>query len=193
MNEKQIILASSSPRRIEMMKENGINPIIIPPDVSENLPETIGPKDAVLFLALKKALAVEESAIQMGLTNGEIIIAADTVVFLDSIIGKPQNEKEAFKILKDLCGKMHFVMTGVAILKSGKSDREVFYETTKVFFKSYTDDQIIEYIHTNEPYDKAGGYAIQGAWGKYVDHIEGDYHNVIGFPWKRILNHLQKF
>jgi len=135
MNEKQIILASSSPRRIEMMKENGINPIIIPPDVSENLPETIGPKDAVLFLALKKALAVEESAIQMGLTNGEIIIAADTVVFLDSIIGKPQNEKEAFKILKDLCGKMHFVMTGVAILKSGKSDREVFYEMTKVFSK----------------------------------------------------------
>lgn len=186
----KIILASSSPRRIEMMKENGFKPTIIPPLICEDLPKNIPPKDAVLFLALKKALSVEKSAIQEGHKNGEIIIAADTIVYLNQIIGKPDNPQEATAILKTLRGNPHFVMTGVAILRIGQPVREVFCETTKVFFKWYSDEFIKQYVATPEPYDKAGGYAIQGTFGQFIDHIEGDRQNVIGFPWCQILKRL---
>jgi len=175
-----------------MLKEQGINPIIIPPEVDETLPESIKPHNAVLFLALKKALYVESIATEKGYTNGEILIAADTiVVYGGRIIGKPKNPDDAFYILKKLCGTMHTVLTGAAILKPGTKYRKALYVSTDVFFKSYTDDEIKKYAATTEPYDKAGGYAIQGTWGKYVDHIEGDTDNVIGFPWGRIVKELE--
>ena len=192
VNPVRLILASSSPRRIEMLRASGLDPIVIPPNVSEALPEGIAPKDAVLFLALKKALAAEKIAAGMGYAQGEVIVAADTVVYHEGIIGKPADEAEAFAILKQLCGKSHEVMTGVAILQAGSFEREVFCETTRVFFKAYADEEILAYVQTPEPYDKAGGYAIQGAWGKYVERIEGDYSNVMGFPWKRIQERLRR-
>ncbi|MCL1810151.1 MAG: Maf family protein [Clostridiales bacterium] len=192
MPTKQIILASSSPRRIQMMKERGFDPVIITPDVDETVPEGAKPHVAVMFLALKKALYVEGVALERGYANGETVIAADTtVVWGGCMIGKPENPKEAFDILKKLCGNPHLVLTGVAVLKTGSTDRKVFYETSKVFFKEYTDEEIIAYANTKEPYDKAGGYAIQGTWGKHVDRIEGDRDNIMGFPWARIFPHLQ--
>ncbi len=193
MEKYKIILASSSPRRIEMLKKNGISPIIIPPDVDEDLPLNIDPKDAVMHLALKKAQYVETIARDRYSKEPSLVIGADTVVFLDRIIGKPKNREEAFAILDHLRGREHFVATGVAILKAGTNENKAFCEITKVFFKNYSDEDIRAYIATEEPYDKAGGYAIQGAWGDKVDHIVGDYDNVIGFPWTRIKQELNQF
>jgi len=182
-----IVLASGSPRRIEMLRDLGIEPEIIVPAVEETLPPEIDMEAAVMFLALKKALSVETRC-----QDGKLIIAADTIVYLEQVIGKPADREEAIRILQDLRGKMHTVVTGVALLKAGTYVRRVFYEMTKVYFKDYTDEDILAYVSTEEPYDKAGGYAIQGAFGKYIDHIEGDYHNVIGFPWNRIQMEIQK-
>ncbi|MFA5634498.1 MAG: Maf family protein [Anaerovoracaceae bacterium] len=193
MEKHKIILASSSPRRIEMLKKNGIEPIIIPPDVDEDLPLNIAPKDAVMHLALKKARYVASLARDCYANEPSLIIGADTIVFLDRIIGKPKNTEEAYAILDHLRGREHFVATGVAILKTGTDVKKVFCEITKVFFKNYSDEDIWAYIETDEPYDKAGGYAIQGAWGDKVDHILGDYDNVIGFPWTRIKQELNQF
>ncbi len=193
MKEYNIILASSSPRRIEMLRKDGIHPIIIKPDVDESLQVPMNMEDTVLFLALKKALSVEITLLNQTIAKDSMIIAADTIVYTDRIIGKPETRKEAFEILKELNGKAHLVATGVALIEPFSERRKVFYETTKVTFKKYLDADILTYINTDEPYDKAGGYAIQGAWGKYVDHIEGDIENVIGFPLTRIKEELESF
>ena len=170
-----------------MLKENGLDPVIIPPEVDETIPTGLKPHMAVMFLALKKALYAENTAIRNDNSERDILIAADTiVVYRGRIIGKPETPEIAFKTLKKLCGAKHRVFTGVAILKPGTGYRKVFYEISDVFFKTYSDDEINAYISTAEPYDKAGGYAVQGVWGKYIDRIEGDVDNVIGLPWSRI-------
>ncbi|MDI9494409.1 MAG: Maf family protein [Bacillota bacterium] len=193
MEKIKIILASSSPRRIEMMKKNGINPIIIPPRIEEDLPSNMDPKEAVMQLALKKARYVEAAIRSEYTEEPAFIIGADTVVFLDRIIGKPKDRWEAYNILNHLRGKEHFVATGFAILKAGSGEERVFCEVTDVRFKNYTDEEIHAYIDTDEPYDKAGGYAIQGAWGDKIEYIRGDYDNVVGFPWTRIKRELDAF
>jgi septum formation protein len=182
-----LVLASSSQRRIDMLKENGYKPKIISPDVEENMPQGITPQEGVMFLALKKALSVEALC-----EDGDLILAADTIVLLDEIIGKPLSQDDAYRILTQLNGKTHRVLTGVAIVKAKTLKRVAFYETTYVTFKKYSEKNIRDYIQTNEPYDKAGGYAIQGSFGKYVDHIQGDRDNVIGLPWKRVEDELNK-
>lgn len=198
MKNENIILASSSPRRIEMMKAHGITPVIIKPECEETLPENIGMTDAVMFLSLKKALSVEAIVLSQACHNtAEIteksgigapyIIAADTVVYKDGIIGKPKDEADALQILKKLRSSSHFVATGVTILQAGTARRRTFCEVTEVFFKDYSDEELAAYVKTDEPYDKAGGYAIQGTFGKYIDRIDGDMNNVIGFPWERIV------
>jgi septum formation protein len=176
-----------------MMKKNGINPIIIPPRIEEDLPSNMDPKEAVMQLALKKARYVETAIRSEYTEEPAFIIGADTVVFLDRIIGKPRDRREAYNILDHLRGKEHFVATGVAILKAGSGEKRVFCEVTDVRFKNYTDEEILAYIDTDEPYDKAGGYAIQGAWGDKIECIRGDYDNVVGFPWTRIKRELDAF
>jgi septum formation protein len=193
MEKFKIILASSSPRRIEMLKKNGINPVAIPPQVDESLPLNIDPKEAVMHLALKKAEYVESMVRSEYAEEPALIIGADTIVFLERIIGKPKNREEAYSILAHLRGKEHFVATGVVILKAGTDEKRVFCEVTNVRFKNYSDDEILAYIDTKEPYDKAGGYAIQGAWGDKIEYIIGDYDNVVGFPWTRIKEELDRF
>lgn len=185
MNKQEIILASSSPRRIEIMKKNGINPIIMPANIDETIPKKSQMEDAVMYLALKKALYIE-SKISKQVNSAPIIMAADTIVYKDKIIGKPKDKDDAYNILWSLKGNNHYVATGVCILQTGKPIRHCFCEITKVFFKDYTKQELDEYLNTPEPYDKAGAYAIQGTFGKYVEHIEGDLNNVIGFPWDRI-------
>lgn len=189
MKNNVVILASSSPRRIEMMNNHGINPVIIKPVCEETLPEGCGMEDAVLFLSLKKALTVEAEVKkdQDLLNKAPYIIAADTVVYKDKIIGKPEDKEDAFNILTSLRGEPHYVATGVSIICAGTAKRCSFCEVTKVYFNDYTDEELDAYLDTDEPYDKAGAYAIQGTFGKYVDHIEGDLDNVIGFPWARIV------
>ena len=137
-----------------------------------------------------------------------IIIAADTVVVQDgSIIGKPTDESDAYAILSRLRGTSHHVVTGCCVcrisyygqmklenagqyeLTDGVRHTSCFYEDSEVFFKSYSNEELKAYVKTDEPYDKAGGYAIQGSFSKYIDHIEGDYDNVVGLP----LTHLKKY
>lgn len=192
MKHSKIILASSSPRRIEMLKKNGLDPIIRPPDVEETLPFEISMEQAVMYLALKKALSVEKEWLKENSHDlcHPPIIAADTVVYKNGIIGKPVDAEDATQILQLLRDTNHSVATGVAILYPGTNDRKIFCDVTEVFFNDYSDEAIREYISTEEPWDKAGGYAIQGSWGKYVSHIIGDYDNVMGFPWSRIRKYL---
>lgn len=187
----KIILASASPRRIEMMKGNGFYPEVIPADVDETLPFAMSPEASVMYLALKKAAHVAKDSIREDI----MVIAADTVVVYNGkIIGKPQKPDEAFNILSSLRSDCHQVITGVCIIEKKEKhvSKTCFYDTTDVFFKNYSDDELSAYVNTSEPYDKAGGYAVQGTFGKYVDHIEGNLDNVIGFPWKLIEPYLKK-
>ena len=186
MNEKKMILASGSPRRIHMMEQKGYRPLVFPTKAEETLPFPMEKETAVMYLAYKKALWAEHHLTDEQKKDSSVIIAADTIVYKDKIIGKPASEQEAFEILSLLRGNYHYVLTGVCLLLPEKPAGRLFYETTKVFFKDYTDETLTAYVKTGEPYDKAGGYAIQGTFEKYIDHIEGDYENVIGFPWERI-------
>ena len=195
MNEKNYVLASSSPRRIEMMRAHGLEPTIIPADIEENIPAIGGMNETVMFLALKKAKAVEALILSGDkiITPGSVIIAADTVVYKDRIMGKPSNFQDAYKMLTALRGTWHYVATGVALVCAGENNARVFTDVTKVYFKNYSDEDLLEYLKTDEAYDKAGGYAIQGYFSKYVEKIEGCYDTVVGFPWDRIQEEISKF
>ena len=209
---RKCILASGSPRRIEIMRANGIDPLIMPAKIEENIPPVCGMCETVMFLALKKAKWVEEKYLNETLTDftsdlsvdaersvdfqkqagkqTAVILAADTIVYKDGIMGKPKDRQYAFRMLSLLRNDVHYVVTGVTLVEAGCQNARVFAEVTKVFVKDFTDEQLNAYLDTDEPYDKAGGYAIQGLFGKYIDHIEGSYDNVVGFPWEKIVKEL---
>ena len=189
LKDKKIVLASGSPRRIEMMRTRGIEPLVMPADIEENIPKVHSMCETVMFLALKKAQDVSErlSSMPDRPENGSIIIAADTIVYKDGeIMGKPADRDDAYRMLDKLRNDFHYVVTGVALLSYGRQLTRVFAEVTKVYFKDYPDSELKAYLDTDEAYDKAGAYAIQGYFAKHIDHIEGSYENVIGFPWDRI-------
>lgn len=189
--DRTYILASGSPRRIEMMKKHGIRPVVHPAEIDENIPPEHGMCQTVMFLALKKAKAVEEEYLASD-GKAPIIIAADTIVYKDEIMGKPEDREDAFRMISSLRNDVHFVVTGCALVEAGMQNARVFAEITKVFVKDFSDEELNAYLDTDEPYDKAGAYAIQGIFSKHIDHIEGDYDNVVGFPWERIEKELAK-
>ena len=190
MKEKKIVLASASPRRIEMMRSHGLEPIVCPADIEENLPLVDGMKETVMFLAFKKAKAVE--SFNADIPKGSIIIAADTVVYKDEIMGKPVDFEDGFNMLSKLRNTYHYVTTGVALVEAGCENARVFAEVTKVYFKDYSDEELRSYLETDEAYDKAGAYAIQGYFAKHIEKFEGDYDNVVGFPWTKIKEEIKK-
>lgn len=183
--DNKIILASASPRRTELLKELISDFEIIPSRCKEYLPPAISPIDAVMLLAYEKAYDVYS---QVSYDSSTLVIGADTVVDNGRIIEKPKDKEDALSMLLDLSGKPHWVHTGVSII--GNGIKEVFYDSTKVFFKKYTSDDLKEYLETDEPYDKAGAYAIQGYFGRFIDHIEGDFNNVMGLPTYRLSKYL---
>ena len=195
---RNVILASSSPRRIEMMRNCGFDPAIKPADVDETLPEGISMKDAVMFLALKKALAVEKEYLEENgapdAENAPLIIAADTVVYKDGfgIMGKPSDRDDARRMIKAISGTSHQVATGSALIVPGQTKRRVLFDVTEVFVRAMKDEEIEEYLDTDEPYDKAGAYAIQGIFGRYIEKYEGDFNTVVGFPIDHILKEAEK-
>ena len=192
---KKIVLASGSPRRIEMMRMRGIEPLVMPADIEENIPKVHGMCETVMFLALKKAqdVAGRLSSLADCTEEGSIIVAADTIVYKDGeIMGKPADRADAFRMLDKLRNDFHYVVTGVALLSYGRQLTRVFAEVTKVYFEDYQDSELEAYLDTDEAYDKAGAYAIQGYFAKHIDHIEGSYDNVIGFPWDRIEKEILK-
>lgn len=172
-----IILASESVRRVDILRTLGMPFSIIPPDIDESRKEEELPKEYVLRISYDKACKVGNHF------PDKWVIGADTVVvYKNKILGKPRNEKDAFAMLKTLSGKWHRVITGFCVLNMS---RKVAYRDaveTKVFMRNMQDHEIMRYIGTSEPLDKAGSYAVQGRAGYMVKEIKGSYSNVIGLP-----------
>lgn len=174
---KRIILASKSPRRKELLLSLGLDFDVAVTDADETLPDGIAPDDAVMLLSRRKADAVAL------LSPDAVVIGADTVVYLpesNAIIGKPTNRSDAVRMLKSLSGRSHVVYTGVTVIADGTA--RTACEKTTVFFRSISDEEILDYISTGESDDKAGAYGIQGLGGIFISGIEGDYFNVTGMP-----------
>ncbi|HKL11354.1 MAG TPA: Maf family protein [Clostridia bacterium] len=183
MKRKQIVLASASERRIEILKSLGIEFISIPSDVSEKIVED-DPATTVMALAFEKALDVFVRKPE------SIVIGADTVVFYEKVLGKPANESDAKEMLERISGKTHRVYTGVAIIS--EEVKEVYCEYSSVKIKQLSSFEIDRYINTGEPMGKAGGYAIQGFGASLVESVNGDYFNVVGLPVGRLVEKLKK-
>ncbi len=170
-----IILASASPRRRELLGLICDSFKIIPANIDESIESNISLCDIPEYLARKKANEV------FRLHPDDIVIGCDTGVFIDNqMIGKPKSEKAAVEILKMLSGKTHKVITGCAIY--GKDEPISFSKVTEVEFYKLSDKEILEYVETGEPMDKAGAYGIQGKGGVLIKQIKGDYFNVVGLP-----------
>ena len=160
--------------------------------VDETVDLTLPPADVVRTLALRKARAVSDEL--AGDKEKAVVIGADTIVVWNGVIlGKPRDEEEAFRMLSLLQGNTHQVYSGVACMDTATDRAVVDYRMTQVTFKPLTDQQIRRYIQTGEPLDKAGAYGIQGYGALLVDHIEGDYFNVVGLPLSRLTDLLQEF
>lgn len=187
---KQIILASASPRRRELLAQIGLNFTVLPASGEEKLTKQI-PSEIVEELSSQKAEAVAEQ-----IPDG-IIIGADTVVCQDGeIMGKPKDEADALRMLRQLQGEMHSVFTGVTlIVKENGSviSKQTFSQETRVYLYAMTDEEIRDYIATGEPMDKAGAYGIQGRFAAYVEGIEGDYNNVVGLPVSAVWQEIKEF
>ncbi|MEL7647046.1 MAG: Maf family protein [Sedimentibacter sp.] len=184
---KNIILASKSPRRIEMLSRYFQDLKVFVPDTEESVNEQDLPETTVMKIAFEKAYKAMCEYEEKGL-----IIAADTVVFLDRIMGKPKDEHEAFMMLRSLSGKIHSVYTGICIIDSEENRKVVDYEQTFVKFNELTDDFIRRYIQTGEYKDKAGSYGIQGYGELMVNKIDGCYNNVKGLPLTKLNNMLNR-
>lgn len=170
-----IILASSSPRRRELMKMIGLDFVVRPSNEEEVQPVGLSPAEYVKTLALQKAQPVADE------NPDDCVIGADTVVLLDGdILGKPHTPEIAKKYLMRMQGKTHTVFTGVAVLKNGRTD--VRHCETRVTFMPMSQAEIDAYVATGEPLDKAGAYGVQGPGGVFVGRIDGNYFNVIGLP-----------
>ena len=170
-----IILASSSPRRRELLSMIGLNYVIETSGEEEVQPHGLPPAEFVKTLALQKAQPVAD------LHPADCVIGADTIVYLEGdILGKPHTPDVAKAYLSRMQGKQHVVFTGVAVLKNGKAD--VRHCETTVTFAPMTAREIEAYVATGEPLDKAGAYGVQGPGGVFVERVEGNYFNVIGLP-----------
>jgi len=184
-----IILASQSPRRQQLLKELGLDfTVKVIDGIEEYFDTNLKSYEIPMFLAKQKA-----SFYTKILDEKTILITADTIVWLDDeVLPKPANYKEAFKILKKLSGKKHEVITGICL--SSKTKQDCFYSRTEVFFKELSNEEINYYIENYKPYDKAGAYGIQ-EWIGYVGitKIKGSYFNVVGLPVQKLFSKLCKF
>ena len=198
----QIILASQSPRRKELLEQIGLEFEICPAKGEEIITKTI-PEEVVMELSKQKAEEVAAMVSSYSETHREIttpsdilVIGADTVVAYDGkILGKPKDEVDAKAMLTMLSGNTHSVFTGVTLVlidKSGRAGELVFYEKTDVKMHEMTEAEIDRYIATGEPMDKAGSYGIQGKCAIYIEKVDGDYNNVVGLPITRIYQELKK-
>lgn len=198
----QIILASQSPRRKELLEQIGLEFEICPAKGEEIITKSI-PEEVVMELSKQKAEEVAALVTSFGENHKEIttpsdilVIGADTVVAYDGkILGKPVDEADAKRMLTMLAGNIHSVFTGVTLVlidKSGRAGELVFYEKTDVKMHPMTETEIDRYIATGEPMDKAGSYGIQGKCAIYIEKIDGDYNNVVGLPITRIYQELKK-
>ncbi|MCL2446309.1 MAG: Maf family protein [Oscillospiraceae bacterium] len=182
----QIILASASPRRHELLAAAGIAFTVHAPDIDETLDPAWTPEHAARELACQKAEAVA------ALYPDACVIAADTIVVIDGeILGKPVDEADAVRMLHLLSGREHTVFTGVCMQRG--EHKTVFAQQTQVQFYALSDDEITRYVATGEPMDKAGAYGIQGRGAVLVQGIVGDFYNVMGLPIAQVVRELRYF
>lgn len=186
MHSPTLFLASTSPRRRELLQQIGLAFSVLKVDVDESVREGERPADYVLRLAREKA--------RVGLMQAEdgVVVAADTTVVLDDeVLGKPASEVDAIAMWQRLSGRMHQVMTGVAV--GNAQHTEAVMVSTRVHFRALGKAEMEAYWHSGEPADKAGGYAIQGLGAVFVDAIEGSYSNVVGLPLTETAELLSRF
>ena len=191
MGKSKIILASGSPRRKELLLQIGIVPEIIVSHVEEKITSDV-PAEVVMSLAEQKAVDVAKER-----PEGTVILGSDTVVAADGkILGKPKSHEEAHEMIRRLAGRSHQVYTGVCLVKKGpegEADTVVsFYDETDVNVSPMTEKEIREYADSEEPMDKAGSYAVQGFFARYIDGLKGSYANVMGLPVHLVYQELKK-
>ena len=180
-----LILGSKSPRRKEILTLAQIPFKVIVSDALEDSNNS-DPVEFVKENAYKKAMSITNK------NTDDIILCCDTIVYIDNrILGKPKNKEEAYEMIKTIEGRDHLVCSGVYL--GNKDSYDLFTVTTKVTVSSMTEVEIQEYINTTEPYDKAGAYAIQGIFSKYIEKIDGDYYNVMGLPLNEINKRMKKY
>ncbi|MCC8134083.1 MAG: Maf-like protein [Tannerellaceae bacterium] len=189
LNKYRIILGSASPRRKELLAGLGLSFDVKPmPDLDESYPSTLGVNEIPLYIACQKAEAYVKT-----LADNELLITADTIVWLmGKVLGKPSGREEAIRMLQMLSVKTHEVITGVCM--TTKEKRQVFSVSSMVHFHHLSQEDILYYVDTYKPYDKAGAYGIQ-EWIGYigVEAIEGSFFNVMGLPVQRLYQELKKF
>ena len=178
----KLILASTSPRRAEILHDAGFSFTVVASAVDETPIPGESPSLLVQRLADAKAELVAARAV-----GPAIVLAADTVVTLEGrIFGKPRSSDDARHMLESLSGRTHAVVTGVTLIRLPDAERRTFVESTIVHFAQLSAEEISRYLATEEPHDKAGAYAIQGRAGRYIPRIEGDYFNIVGLPLARV-------
>ncbi|MBI3988602.1 MAG: septum formation protein Maf [candidate division NC10 bacterium] len=183
-----IILASASPRRAELLQKIGLPFQVIPSGHGEEGEFPVDPELRALSLARVKARDVARRF------KEGLVIGADTLVAVeDLVLGKPRDREEAGRFLRSLRGKLHRVMTGVAVVEAGSLKEEAAVEVTWVKMRAFSDEEVEAYLQTGEPFDKAGGYAIQGRGALFIEAIHGDYSNVVGLPLGKLRTLLLKF
>ena len=184
---KNIILASNSPRRKQLLKMAGIRFTVLPSDVPEMVPEFVTDEKRAQCLAELKASYTSV------FHPKDLIIGADTTVICEGrLMGKPATREEAKEMLRFLSGKVHTVYTGVCLIYSDEEDADCFTSETKVEFYPLTDKQIEDYVASGEPMDKAGAYGIQGLGSTLVKRIEGDYYTVVGLPIAEVVRRIKE-
>lgn len=185
-----IVLASQSPRRRKLLNQLGLEFDVIPADIDENISLDIEPEQYVKTLAWGKAKHVAAN-----LSDGTLVIGADTIVVLDGkILNKPGSDAEAEEMLKSLSGHTHFVYTGIALVVSGNMTSRTNVCKTAVSFRTLDDVEIKAYVQSGSPMDKAGAYGIQDDFGAvFVRHIDGCYYNIVGLPLEMLFTELKAF
>ncbi|WP_297986917.1 nucleoside triphosphate pyrophosphatase [Oscillibacter sp.] len=184
----KIVLASASPRRQELLRRIGIEDFDIRvPEVEESFPQGLTPPEVVAHISREKADAAAALC-----TPEEIVITADTMVFLDDQrLGKPADEADALRMLTSLQGRRHTVCTGVTVRQGDCRLTEA--ESTDVYFRPASREELLAYIKTGEPMDKAGAYGVQGKGALLVERLDGDFFNVMGLPLLRLSRMLARF
>jgi septum formation protein len=189
----KLILASSSPRRAEILRTAGFSFDVLPADIDETLRPGEAATEYVRRLAEKKARTVARKIAAAEPDATAIIIAADTTVVVNgAILGKPESTSDAQRMLEQLSGRTHDIYTGVALLRLPDGVERILVDVTRVDFAELSVQEIADYVASGEPFGKAGGYAIQGLGGRFVKRIEGCYFNVMGMPLGRIYQELRK-
>jgi len=175
--ESRIVLASASPRRADLLTAIGVGFELAPSNILERPHPDEAPADYIMRLARAKVIEVARRR------DTGLVIGADTIVVLDGrLMGKPEDDSDAERMLKMLSGKWHAVMTGVSLYDVSTKREVADYDKTLVKFAALTEKEIDWYVKTGEPMDKAGAYAIQGRGAMFIDEIAGNYHNVVGLP-----------